>query len=79
MMMFNMESVYTHGEEQRGGAVTEMVTSVRVKENVFLVSKTEALFLWSPLKPYWEKANGSLHQTIQSTNSNLFVLYSENL
>lgn len=55
MMMFNMESVYTHGEEQRGGVVTEMVTSVRVKENVFLVSKTAALFLWSPLKPFTGK------------------------
>lgn len=56
MMMFNMESVYTHGEEQRGGVVTEMVTSVRVKENVFLVSKTAALFLWSPLKPLLGKS-----------------------
>lgn len=51
MMMFNMESVYTHSEEQRGGAITEMATSVRVKENIFLVSKTAQLFLWSPLKP----------------------------
>lgn len=35
-----MEPVYTLGEEQRGGAVTEMVTTS---------------FLWSPLKPFTGK------------------------
>lgn len=61
--MFNVQSVYTQGGTQKGGAISETVSSGGVKNYFRKAQNSSACSCNHHENLYWETAGAALHQT----------------